>query len=205
MTGAVAGAPPVSGVRRTRRLLIVAAAVVVAAVVAGLWVVGRLPGVPLRDGPLEGTNYEELWQKTKPTDTGMLWGSLVLHNSTKSDIVLVDVALADPDGIVPSAGPYIWGEDRVAMIGSAAVSGYKFPLPAEWKIPPKHAVAGYRIRPQAESDSVEVLYELPVPRRTSTIRGIAVRYRTAGITYRRTFDVILTICAPTEPERCDNH
>ncbi|WP_305783582.1 hypothetical protein [Symbioplanes lichenis] len=85
---------------------------------------------------------------------------------------------------------------------SGAVSGYQLPLPTDWRLPVRHRVAGYTIRPQSEDSSVEVLYEFPVPGATSRIEGITVRYRAGGIAYRKTFDVAITICAPAGPRPC---
>jgi hypothetical protein len=190
--------------RTARRHIIAASIAVVVAAVGVLWIVGRLPGAPMRVGPLEGTNFEELRVPMRPGDTGMLWGSLVLHNSTRDDIVLDQVTLADnPQKIKPSAGPYIWDETRVALLNTGAVSGYQMPLPSSWKLPVKHPAEGFTVAPQDEDGSIEVLYEFPVPEKTTTVKGITVRYRTAGITYRKTFDVTLTICAPADPKPCN--
>ncbi|MET8147718.1 hypothetical protein ACIBSW_28760 [Actinoplanes sp. NPDC049668] len=186
-----------------RRIVGASIAVVIAAV-GGLWILGRLPGAPMRAGPLEGTDFEELWAPLRPADTGLLWGSLVLHNPTGHDIVLETVTLADnPGRIAPSAGPYIWDETRVALLDTGSVSAYQLPLPNTWKLPRKHPVKGFTVPPHDEDGSVEVLYELPVPDRPTTIDGIAVRYRTSGITYRRTFDVTITVCPPADTRPCD--
>lgn len=58
-------------------------------------------------------------------------------------------------------------------------------------------------RAAAGDGSVEVLYEFPVPEKTSTITGITVRYHSAGIAYRKTFGVTITICAPADPRPCN--
>ncbi|GAA2469196.1 hypothetical protein [Winogradskya humida] len=190
--------------RTGRRRVIGASIAVLVAAVAVLWIVGRLPGAPMRAGPLEGTNFENLRARIRPGDTGMLWGSLVLHNPTRDDIVLDKVSLADnPQKIKPSAGPYIWDETRVALLDTGAVSGYQMPLPSTWKLPVKHPVEGFTIPPQDDDGSVEVLYEFPAPETATTVKGISVRYRTAGMIYRKTFDVTLTMCAVADPEPCD--
>lgn len=133
----------------------------------------------------------------------MLWGSLVLHNSTEDDIVVEQVTLDDnPMKIRPSAGPYIWDESRIALLDTGSVSGYQLPLPSAWKLPVRRTVECFVIRPQREDDSVEVLYEFRVPDETTTIKGINVRYHTAGIVYRKTFDVAITICPPTDFDPC---
>ena len=89
------------------------------------------------------------------------------------------------------------------MLGTGAVSGQHLPLPRDWKIPVRHPVGGYRLPPQEEDASVEVLFELPVPDRTVTIEGLTVRYETAGRAYRKTFPVTITVCAPADPGPCD--
>jgi hypothetical protein len=205
VTDEIIGAPRDHAPGRTARRRIISVAIAVAVATAGgLWIVGRLPGAPMRAGPLEGTNFEELRARLRPGDTGMLWGSLVLHNSTNNDIVLQQVTLADnPQKIKPSAGPYVWDETRVALLNTGAVSGYQMPLPSTWKLPVKHRVEGFIVPPQDEDGSVEVLYEFPVPDKVTTIKGITVRYRTAGIVYRKTFDVALTMCTPADPEPCN--
>ncbi|MFG1995775.1 hypothetical protein ACGFJ7_37970 [Actinoplanes sp. NPDC048988] len=169
-----------------------------------LWLTGRAPSsVPLRAGPLEGTDFEQLRARTQPSQAGLLWGSLLLHNSTSGDIVLDEITLAgNPQGLEPTAGPYLWGPDRVALLDTGAVSGYALPLPKAWKIPPRHEVANFRIAPQPEQESVEVLFEFPVPTRTSELHGITVRYHTGGLGYQKTFDVNLTVCAPDDPSPC---
>ncbi|GAA2617364.1 hypothetical protein [Paractinoplanes durhamensis] len=177
------------------------AVVVLAAFI--LWLIGRLPGAPLRPGPLEGTNYEELKVRTNTAETGILWGSLQLHNGTGFDVVLDKVTLADnPQNTQPSAGPYIWDTDRVALLNTGSVSGYSIPLPSDWKIPPRHSVKGFRIRPHAEEESVEVLYELPVPTRVTEVHGMTVRYHTRGLAYQRTYDISIIICPPSDGSRC---
>ncbi|GAA0572569.1 hypothetical protein GCM10010172_66400 [Paractinoplanes ferrugineus] len=186
--------------------MIAAAAVLACALAAAgvLWLTGRgSSSAPLRAGPLEGTNFEELRARTEPSQSGLLWGSLVLHNPTKNDIVLHEVTLAgNPQSLEPTTAPYLWGPDRVALLGTGAVSGYALPLPAAWKIPPRHEVTNYRIAPQTEEESVEVVFEFPVPTHTSELHGITVRYRMNGLAYRKTFDVNLTICAPEDPSPC---
>ena len=203
MTDHLASAPRNHVPGRARRLIVGAAAAAATLVLVGLWIFGRLPGAPVRSGPLEGTNFEDLRIPLRPADTGVLWGSLVLHNSTKSDITLENVSFArNPANIDPIGSPYVWDETRVALLDTGAVSGYQLPLPSTWHLPQKHAVSGYRIPPQKEDGSVEIVYELPVPTATSTVDGITVRYRAGGIIYRKTFGVSITVCPPGESARC---
>lgn len=204
MTDQVAVAPRGPAPGRTRRRILAAGAVVAVVVAAGLWIIGRLPGAPMREGPLEGNTAEVIRVPTETIHTGLLWGTLVLHNGTSKDIVLEQITLADkPQKLIPSAGPYIWDEGRVALINGGAISAYTLPLPSKFTIPPRHRVEGFTIAPQAEDGSVEVVYEFPLPDTAVTVKGITVRYRTAGIVYRKTYDVTLTICAPSDPKPCN--
>jgi hypothetical protein len=186
---------------RTRRGRIVAS-VVVAVVVPALGtmlVIGRPSALTLREGPLQGTTFEEVRAPVEPSHTGVLWGSLVLHNPTAQDIVLDDVRIArNADQLEPSAGPYVWDGSRVVLLGAGAVSAYQMPLPRTWNLPQKHPVAGFVIPPGDEDDSVEVLYEFPVPDRPSTIQGITVRYHAGVLSYRKTFDIAITIVPPAD-------
>lgn len=203
MTDEVTTAPQGSALRR-RRIIIAALLVLAVAAAAGLWLTGRFPGASPPDGPLEGTNFEKLATRLEADDTGLLWGSLLLHNGTDNDVVLEEVTLDDnPDGVVPDAGPYLWDTDRVELLGSGAVSVHPMPLPSDWRIPPKHQVAGFVIPPHAEQDSVEVVYELPVPDRAVTISGITVRYSTAGRRYQNTYDVAIVACPPGDQKPCE--
>ncbi|MEV4347760.1 hypothetical protein AB0J83_25165 [Actinoplanes sp. NPDC049596] len=185
--------------RERRRAMWAAAAVAVAA--SASW----LPGVPLRAGPLEGTTFEELHARTDPSQAGILWGSLLLHNPTGKTITIDGVRIAgNPQALEPSAGPYIWDVDRYELLGTGAISAYQLPLPpAKFTIPPRHEAKGFRIPPHAEEDSIEVVYEFPIPTRTSELHGITVSYHVGGLAYRKTYDIHLTICAPNDPDPCD--
>jgi len=206
MTGRLPDLSP--GCRVARRVAgrprIVAALIAVVVLSAGvLLVLGRLPGAPMRDGPLEGTRFEELRATLRSGDTGLLWGSLVLHNPTAKDVVLDEVGLAgNPQGLKPSAGPYLWDMTRVELLDTGAVSGYALPLPSSWRLPRPIPVSGYVLPPGGEDDSVEVLYEFPVPQRTSVLTGMTVGYHTGGIAYRKTYDVTLTVCPPDDHRSC---
>jgi hypothetical protein len=191
---------------RRSRWSLIAAAIVILLILAGtsLWILGRLPGTPMRAGPLEGTDFEELRAPTKQTYTGLLWGSLLLHNSTDTDIILEKAYIAgNPQQVTPTASPYIWDETRVELLNTGAISGHELPLPSTWKLPTRHPLNGYRIPPQNEETSIEVLFELPIPDRTTILKGITIEYQTGGIRFRKTFDVNLTICAPADPAPCN--
>jgi len=189
--------------RTVRRRLVLALAAAMVAAAAILWIVGRLPGAPLRDGPLDGVDGEAIWAPLQARDSGVLWGSLLLHNPTGQTVTLDAVSFAaNPQHLMPSVGPYIWDESRYKLLNTAAVSGYKLPLPADWKLPRQYPVKGYRIAPQDGDTDIEVLYEFPVPEHAGTVDGITVRYRVGAVTYGKTFGVSITVCPPSDPLPC---
>jgi hypothetical protein len=63
-------------------------------------------------------------------------------------------------------------------------------------------VTGFRIPPHSEGQSIEVVYEFPVPTRVTELHGITVRYHTRGLAYRKTYDVSIIMCPPSDTQRC---
>ncbi|MEV0897656.1 hypothetical protein [Actinoplanes sp. NPDC049802] len=192
----------ITAVTRGRAVIAAAVAAVVLAA-GGTWYALNASGHLLWEGPLMGAHDEIVKTQLEADDTRVLWGSLLLHNDTAHSMVLESVEIADnPGGIALATEPYLWDTDRVALLGTGAVAVHPMPLPSDWKIPPKHAVAGFVISPHAESESVEVLFELQAPPRAATVSGITVTYRTAGWTYRNTYNIQLTICPSTDLKPC---
>lgn len=204
-------AAPQPARRRPRRKTVIAgvAAVLVVAL-GGVMLVGKLPGVPLREGPLEGTSGVTARMPVKATDAGAIWGNLILENHSGSTIVLDSIEVAqNPRRLEQLGAPYIWDEGRVAMLGFSSVDGYPLPLPAEWNLPPRHSVAGYELKstdpPQPDDDTVkdvEVLIEFGVPEQASPLIGITVDYHIGWLAYRKTFNISFTLCPPTDPQPC---
>ncbi|BCY08627.1 hypothetical protein [Actinoplanes sp. L3-i22] len=195
-------APRGSDSRRFTRAWIAGLAAVALSGLAFLVIGGRIPGIPCLPGPLEGASGVSVTVPLRPSDTGALWGALILHNAAVDGLVLESVSLADnPDGLAPSRSPYIWDDSRVAMLGFASVAAYNLPLPASWRIPVEQSLAGYRMR-KSEDATVEVLVEFAPPEKASTVSGIAVRYRVGWRTYRKVFDLAVTLCPPADTKPC---
>lgn len=196
------------GPRRTTVIAGMAAVLVVA--LGGAALTDNLPGVPLREGPLEGTNGVAARMQVRATDSGAIWGNLILENHSGSTIVLDSIEVAqNPQHLEQLTAPYIWDEGRVAMLGFSTVDGYQLPLPAEWNLPPRHPVEGYELKstdpPQPDDDTikdVEVLLEFGVPEQASPLIGITVNYHVGWLAYRKTFDISFTLCPPTDPQPC---
>ena len=196
--------------------LLVCCIAVVVVVLGCAALAGKLPGVPLRAGPLEGPDGVTTSIPVRPTDAGVLWGILTLDNRTGSPVVVDSVEVADnPDGVALLTEPYIWDDTRVAMLGTGSVDVYHLPLPADWRLPARHPVHGYIIEagtPEAATDaedndrndpSAEVLFEFAAPRKAATISGITVRYHIGWMAYRRTFDTTIVMCPLNDRGPCD--
>lgn len=197
-------------VRTRRRTVLAGVAAVLVVALGGAALTGNLPGVPLREGPLEGTSGVAARMQVRATDAGAIWGNLVLENHSGSTIVLDSIEVAqNPQRLEQLSAPYIWDEGRVALLGFSTVDGYQLPLPAEWNLPPRRAVAGYELEstdpPQPDDDivrDVEVLIEFGVPKRASPLIGVTVNYHIGWLAYRKTFDISFTLCPPNDAQPC---
>jgi hypothetical protein len=201
--------------RRIRTRLVISAVIVTVITLGGAALSGRLPGVPLRDGPLVGVDGVTMGLPLWPTNTGALWGNLTLENRSGSSIVLDSVEVADNvDDLPMLTEPYIWDDSRVQALGVGSVDSYQLPLPADWKLPAKHKIDGYVLKSgtdaqieQAdekgyEGPTAEVLFEFAVPNRPSTLRGITVRYHVGWLAYSRTFDTTQIFCPSDDRALC---
>jgi hypothetical protein len=200
--------------RRARVITISAFVVTMVMVSAGAALNGRVPGVPLREGPLDGSSGITGAMPVYERHTGAIWGSLVLENRSGSTIVLDSVTVSDnPQRLSQPVQPYIWDEKRSEVSGFATVD-HQLPLPPEWQLPAKHEVKGYILRsastqqPQGADDEgysgpdAEVLIEFGVPQRASTVSGITVRYHVGWLAYSKTFDLKLTLCPQNDLSPC---
>jgi hypothetical protein len=201
--------------RHIRTRLVISAVIVTIITLGAAALAGRLPGVPLRDGPLEGVDGVTLGLPLRPTDTGALWGNLPLENRSGSSIVLDSVEVADNvDDLPLLSEPYIWDDSRVQTLGVGSVDSYQLPLPTDWKLPAKHKINGYVLKSgtdaqieQAsekgyEGPTAEVLFEFAVPKRPSPLRGITVHYRVGWLAYSRTFDTTQIFCPSDDRALC---
>jgi hypothetical protein len=199
--------------RRVRTITIAGIAVTLVAIAAGAALNGRVPGIPLREGPLDGSSGITGSMPVYERHTGAIWGSLVLENRSGSAIVLDSVEVSDnPQHLGQPVRPYIWDETRSEISGFATVDR-QLPLPAG-RLPARHEVKGYVLKPASSEQlhqdddegysgpDAEVLIEFGVPRRASTVRGITVRYHVGWLAYSRTFDLTLTLCPPNDLGPC---
>ena len=181
--------------------VIISSGIAVSLVVVSAGVLsGRVPGFPMREGPLEGPSGVTLAAPVRAEHTGAIWGSLVLENHSGSAIVLDSVTVADnPQNLPQTVPPYLWDKTRIERLGFATVDR-QLPLPAEWRLPERLPVQGHVLEPAP--DDAEVLIEFGVPQRTSTVSGITVRYHVGWLAYRKTFDLKLTLCPPADRGAC---
>jgi hypothetical protein len=191
---------------------VVIAVAVLVVLGGGLALTGRVPGVPRREGPLEGTSGVDARMPVGAGHKGAIWGNLVLENHSGSTVVLDSVEVAgNPQRLRQLAPAYLWDQDRVDLLGFSTVDGHQLPLPATWRLPPRRDVAGFELRSTGRDEpagnqvnDVEVLLEFGVPQRASALTGITVDYHIGWLAYRKTFDISFTVCPPADREPCDN-
>ena len=198
--------------RRPGRTTIITVAVAVLVMIGGsLVLAGQVPGVPLREGPLEGTSGVAARMPVAAKDKGAIWGNLVLENHSGSTIVLDSIEVAqNPQKLRQLTAAYIWDQNRVDLLGFSTVDGYPLPLPATWRLPPRRDVDGFELKSTDLSETegntlndVEVLLEFDVPQRASPLTGITVKYHVGLLAYRKTFDISFTLCPSTDRQPCD--
>lgn len=92
------------------------------------------------------------------------------------------------------------------MLGFGSVDYYALPLPAEWKIPNRHRVSDYILKPANEESEpdAEVLFEFAKPSRASFVGDVTVQYRVGWLAYRKTFPIRLHLCPPNDLAPCQN-
>ncbi|MFI5930761.1 hypothetical protein [Actinoplanes sp. NPDC051494] len=182
---------PVQSIARERRIGLAIIAVLVTAVLIGVFGLG--PGPLRRDGPLDGGALGGLAGRVQPTDQGVLWGAVELHNGTDHTVVVDEVTLTGVHGLTTTAGPFVWDGTRYPVLGAGSVAIHGLPLPGAWDALERHSPRGYRIRPRTD-DTIEILYEFAVPARDATLDGLTVSYHIGPFAYRRYFPASLKLC-----------
>jgi hypothetical protein len=200
---------PLEEARRTRRTRMIAVSALCGVLlVTGLAgaLSGKIPGVPLREGPLDGGGADVVTARLKNTETaGSLWGTLHLWNPSRDPITLESVTLAhNPDGVRQISQPYLWDDSRTAMLGFGSLEYYALPLPEKWKIPNRQRIENYVLKPADENSEpdVEVLFEFAKPSRASMVGDVTVQYRIGWLAFRKTFPVRLHLCPAEDLAPC---
>lgn len=194
--------------RKWRRIAIGAVSAVVLVGGLGGALAGLLPGVPLREGPLDGGGGDLITIRLKEPDVqGVFWGSLELRNSSSSPLTLESVSLShNPDGVRQRTDPYVWDEHRVDLLHAASIEASRIPLRPEWTIPPRHKLKGYVLKPAPADNEwghdAEVIFEFAVPSKSSEVGDVTVRYRVGWLAYQKTFPIRLHMCPSNDLAPC---
>jgi hypothetical protein len=206
------------GRARRRRYLFVLGIVVTVCLLATLAVAvinGKITGVALRDGPIEGPEGVTATLPLKADNTGAIWGMLVLVNHSGATIVLDSVSVSqNPQQLEQLTEPYVWDSTRVKALNAGSLDVYALPLPAEWNLPAKRPVKGFELKsiprateeqaqdPDYLPDEAEIIFEFAMPTRASTVADLVVQYHVGWRTYRKTFRNKLTLCPPNDKGPC---